>query len=155
MSTLPKATQHIWYNPYQNINSFLGAPGWLSHLSVGLLILDQVMVSWFVGSSPMLTAQSLLGILALPLPCSLHSLSQNKLKKNSNSIFHRVRINNHKMCMEQQKTLMAKAILKKKSKVGGIKTPDFVILQSCSDQRSRHRSIEQKIKKWTDNYMGN
>ena len=53
-----------------------GAPGWLSQLSVGLLVLAQVMISWFVGlrpaSSSVLTAQSLLGILSLPL---LHVLS--------------------------------------------------------------------------------
>ena len=48
-----------------------GAPGWLSGLSVPLLVSAQVMISQFVGSSPTsgsaLTAQSLLEILSLPL----------------------------------------------------------------------------------------
>ena len=65
-------------------------PGWLSRLRVQLLVLAQVMILWFVGSSPTLgselTAWSLLGILSLPfslplpLSCCLR-LSQNKLKK--------------------------------------------------------------------------
>ena len=66
-------------------------PVWFSGLSVQSLILAQVMISPFMGSSPMsvsvLTAQSLLGILSLPLslplPCSLSlslSLKINKLK---------------------------------------------------------------------------
>ena len=70
-----------------------GVPGWLSQLSVRLLILAQVMISRFVGWSPVsvsvLTAQSLLGSLSLslslwaPRPAhSLHlSLKINKLKK--------------------------------------------------------------------------
>ena len=57
----------------------LGATGWLSQLSVQLLISAQVMILWFVSSSPASgsspTAQSLLGILSLPLslplPCLL------------------------------------------------------------------------------------
>ena len=52
-------------------HSHLGAPGWLSWLSVQLLVLAQVVISRFVSSSPtlgsMLTAQSLLGILSFPL----------------------------------------------------------------------------------------
>ena len=48
-----------------------GEPGWLSQLSVGLLVSAQVMISHFVGSSPasssVPTVQSLLGILSLPL----------------------------------------------------------------------------------------
>ena len=61
-----------------------GAPGWLSWLSVQLLISAQVMISRFVSSSPtlgsVLTVQSLLGILALPFCPSppMLSLSQNK-----------------------------------------------------------------------------
>ena len=45
------------------LKGIIGAPGWLSQLSVRLLILAQVMVSWFVGSSlalgSLLTVQSL------------------------------------------------------------------------------------------------
>ena len=44
----------------------MGAPGWLSRLSVPLLVSAQVMISQFVSSSPasgpMLTARSLLRI---------------------------------------------------------------------------------------------
>ena len=54
----------------------LGVPGWLSRLSIRLLILAQVMISRFGSSSPtsasVLVVQSLLGILSLPLclsPC--------------------------------------------------------------------------------------
>ena len=66
-----------------------GAPGWLSQLSILLLILAQVVISQRVGSNPaldsVLTVQSLLGILSLspslslslPFPCPL-SLSLSK-----------------------------------------------------------------------------
>ena len=68
---------------------FFAVTGWLSLLSFCLLILAQVMISWFMGSSSalgsVLTAQSLLGILSLPLSLPLThscehalSLSQNK-----------------------------------------------------------------------------
>ena len=76
------------------------APGWLSQLGIELLISAQVMISRFVGLSPvsgsLLMVQSLLGTLSLPLsfslslslplpPPLLHSLSLkiNKLKKNN------------------------------------------------------------------------
>ena len=60
-----------------------GAPEWLSLLSVRLSVSAQVMISWFVSSSPTLgsalTGRSLLGILSL-CPSPVHSLclSQNK-----------------------------------------------------------------------------
>ena len=64
----------------------LRAPGWLSGLSVPLLISVQVMNSWFMSSSTasgsILTARSQLGILSPSLcspPLLVHSLSQNKL----------------------------------------------------------------------------
>ena len=70
--------------------AYCGASGWLSQLSVGLMILAQVMVSQFVGlsckSGSALTVWSLLGILSrslsLPFLCS-HTLSLkiNKLEK--------------------------------------------------------------------------
>ena len=48
---------------------FPGAPGWLGGLSNRLLTLSQVMISWFVSSSPVsgsaLTVWGLLGILCL------------------------------------------------------------------------------------------
>ena len=48
------------------------APGWFSHLSSKLSILVQVMISWFMRWSPMLMAQSLLGILSVSLFPSPH-----------------------------------------------------------------------------------
>ena len=66
----------------------LGVPGWFSQLSLWLLVSAQVMISQFVSSSPasgpVMSPQSLLGILSLslslcPLPrslCLCHS--QNK-----------------------------------------------------------------------------
>ena len=58
-------------------------PGWLSWLSVRLLISAQVVISQFMSSSPMsglvLTVWSLLGILSPSLSApSPRSLSQNK-----------------------------------------------------------------------------
>ena len=63
-----------------------GAPGRLSRLSVQLLIWGQVMISWFVRSSPALgvalMAQNLLGTLSFPLSLSFPpSLKISKLKK--------------------------------------------------------------------------
>ena len=54
-----------------------GAPGWLSPLSFQLLILAQVMISWFTSLSPtsgsVLAAWSLLGILCFPLSAPPYS----------------------------------------------------------------------------------
>ena len=68
-------------------------PGWLSQLRAGLLVWAQVMISQFMRSSPMwgsaLAAQSLLGILSLPLSvppaytCALFSLSLSLSQINS------------------------------------------------------------------------
>ena len=69
------------------ITAFSGASGWLSRLSIQLLVSAQVMISWFRDSSPgsgsALTVQGLgcsLSLpLSLPLPCSCClCLSQNK-----------------------------------------------------------------------------
>ena len=61
----------------------IGAPGWLSRLGVQLLMSAQVVISQFVGSSPMsgsvLTAQSMepaSDVMSLPLfpsPADAHS----------------------------------------------------------------------------------
>ena len=63
-----------------------GAPGWLSRLSVRLLVSVQVMISQFLGLNSalgsVLRVGSLLGILSLSLPNSrCLCLSQNKFKK--------------------------------------------------------------------------
>ena len=59
---------------------------WVAQL-VGRLTLAQVMISWFMGSSPAsgfaLTAQSLLGILRLPLSLPLPASTINKHKKKN------------------------------------------------------------------------
>ena len=66
---------HLLLAPFYSKRCLLGVPGWLSLLSIGLLIWAQVMISWFSSLSPtsgsMLTAHSLLGILSLPLSAHL------------------------------------------------------------------------------------
>ena len=72
--------------------TYLGAPQWLSWLSVQLLISTQVVISQFLSlsstSGSALTAWSLLGILpllSLPLPCAcahVHVLSPSLSLKN-------------------------------------------------------------------------
>ena len=70
------------FDPFSTrIDSSCQVPGWLSLLSLRLLISAQVMISWLVGSSPtsgsVLTAWSLLGISlspSLPLPLLFLSL---------------------------------------------------------------------------------
>ena len=68
------------------------APGWLSWLSVQLLVLAQVMISRFMSSSPvsgsLLSVQSplciLCPLLSLPLPCSHMCSLSLSLKKEIN-----------------------------------------------------------------------
>ena len=69
--------------PDSDLKIGLGSPGWLSWLSVQLLVLAQVKISQFVGSSlasgSVLASQSLLGIL---FPPHLLVLALSNLKKN-------------------------------------------------------------------------
>ena len=72
-------------------------PGWLNWLSVWLLTSAQVMISWFVCSSPAgtlhwqhVTCLGFCPLLFLPLPCSLSfslslKINKNQLKKKRNS----------------------------------------------------------------------
>ena len=68
-----------------------GAPGWLSWLSIQLLILVQVMISWFMSLSPMSGSEGFSFSLSLCLPllmctCSLSlSLKEINLKNKSKS----------------------------------------------------------------------
>ena len=58
---------HLDLSDFMLKNWKVGAPGWLSQLSVQLLVSAQVMISWLVDSSlsySVLTAWSLLGILS-------------------------------------------------------------------------------------------
>ena len=67
-------------------NSQVGEPGCLSQLSIQLLILAQVMIPWFVGSSPAsgstLAVQILLEILSPSL--SLNQIKYMSFKKIKN-----------------------------------------------------------------------
>ena len=83
----------LFFIPTSLKSWYPGAPGWLSQLSIGLLISTQVMISQFVSSSPMLgsvlTVWSLLRILsplsASPLLalCNFLKINKNKLKKKA------------------------------------------------------------------------
>lgn len=57
-----------------------GAPGELNQLSIWILILGQVMISWFVGLVPMLGTQSLLEFSASLCPFPMCVLSFLSLK---------------------------------------------------------------------------
>ena len=67
--------------------NIVGAPGWLSWLSVQLLVLAQVLISQLVRLSPALgsalTVQSLLVVLCLPL---CHSPTHSVFLKNKKKI---------------------------------------------------------------------
>ena len=54
-----------------------------------------------------------------------YRFSANPIYQNTHDIFHRTRTNDPKICMEPQKTWIAKAILRKKKKAGGIMLPNI------------------------------
>ena len=71
IKTLTKtaSSSYCWPPQVQVKRKERGTPGWLSQLSIGLLVSAQVMISQFMSSSPTsgstLIVQSLLGILTL------------------------------------------------------------------------------------------
>ena len=75
-----------------------GAPGWLSQLSVLLLVSAQVMISQFMSSRPVLgsvlTARSPLGILSLPLSLPLPYSGSLSLSLRINKYIKTLKKNN-------------------------------------------------------------